>query len=59
MPWPFPEACFGTWSDGTEKAPLARPAFVFERVSLSGRPIFCEAVCAPREGGQMVILTSA
>ena len=42
-----------------EKAPLARSVFVFECVSVSGRPVFREAVCAPREGGETVVLTSA
>ena len=34
-------------------------SFVFERVSVSGRPVFREAVCAPREGGETVVLRSA
>ena len=43
----------------TQQAPLARSVFVFECVSVSGRPVFREAVCAPREGGETVVLRSA
>ena len=58
-PCPPAAACFGTCLDDMQNVPLARSFYVFECVSVSGRPVFREAVCASRVGGETVVLSSA
>ena len=61
-----PAACF-VWIlepvtnclDDMQNVPLARSFYVFECVSVSGRPVFREAVRASRVGGETVVLRSA